>query len=344
MHRGQLGGFQHIRAHLCDVDAGLPVLRSGLLPGLGAAQHAPDLVLPVRNLHKGVLAVAEVTEDGGGDGRVADCPVFVEYTVDGAPALFDDHQLPDAPAHSGLHMLFERDVVGVGAGHAAHLAVEHLLAHLRGEGLRLGDGVAHHIPRLGIVVELEDVGILRHLDHTGDLFHSDGQRGVGVELLEEAVHQLAVLKVGVLHPPVQVGLVHQVPHHQVRFILQGGYEVFRPRTCLRDARGVREVPHPAAAAHHGHHSDATLVAFPGEILQARGKLVTQFVETLPGHEDADHIQLQALRQVEVEAGFFRVVLHPGVDVVPGFGRGGRGVVEAADLRAVDGVFVRFLHG
>ena len=322
------------------MDACLEVLRSVFLPLVETGEETADLVLPVREIGERILPVAEIAEDGGGDGRIADGTVFVEYTVYRAPAFLDDHELPDAPAHVGFHVLLERHVIGICTCDTAHLSVEYLLADAGRESLGLGYGVADHVPGLRIVVELKDVRIVGHLDHAGDLLHADRKGSVGILFLEQPVHQLAVLEIGLLHPPVEVGLVHQVPHHQAGLVLEGRHEEVYPLVGLRQQG---RITCPASAADDRDEADAARLTTLGEVPEPGRQSVTQLCEALVRNEYARHVELETLGKIEVEIYDGLVVLHPGVDMMARLCHGRGSVVETAYRGTVDGILVNFLN-
>src|SRR6266496_906791 len=86
------------------------------------------MVFAVGGLFDDVRAtIPEHAQQRSYDGGIAHSSVGIEDTMNRAPVA-GDHQLPDAPADMGLHVLLQSDVVGVRTGDASDLTVDQRLS------------------------------------------------------------------------------------------------------------------------------------------------------------------------------------------------------------------------
>ena len=247
-----------------------------------------------------------------------------------APFL-GDHEFPDVPANLGLHVFFESDVVGIGAGDAAHLGIHNLFVDAGGEGIGMGDVVGDRGAGGEVVVEGEDIDRVGEGFHLALRGHADGDGGFGfVEFVElggdEAGNfQAFGLLIRSSAGGVVVGFVGGIPEGQCGFLADGGDEFRHESADAVLVDGAILVHETGGIADGDHQADAVLVAGLGEVDEvfAEGGFVGQ-----PGgfvHENTKLVKLKLVSIAQIALGLGRLIVLP---VVGRIRRAGAAIVGA----------------
>ena len=201
---------------LRNVQAILP-FSIGIVKPLAAPIHNfCDPTFTIRNSWKNIrFTFTEISHYCSRYRRVADAPIFIEYTVNRTPSFTDNHELPDIPSHFCIHVFLEGDIIRIRARNTSDFTVDQWLVHFCCKVLGPLDIISDLLPSLHVVVELEHIRVVCQFNHPVHKSHPDCDRSVMIEFVKSLCHELRIVKLpsdhffGSCRP---IGFIHNVPH------------------------------------------------------------------------------------------------------------------------------------